>query len=57
MGDEFGDEDNPPYADWTGWLSGLAALRRFHELADHRPIWLSVDWPGMGDGVLVDELR
>jgi uncharacterized protein YndB with AHSA1/START domain len=51
------DGDNPPYADWTGWLSGLAALRRFHELADTRPIWLSVDWPGMGDGVLVDELR
>lgn len=51
------DSDNPPYADWTGWLSGLAALRRFHELPDARSIWLSVDWPGMGDGVLVEGLR
>jgi hypothetical protein len=51
------DGENPPHADWTGWLSGLAGLRRFHELADPRPIWLSVDWPGMADGVLVPELR
>lgn len=50
------DGDNPPYADWTGWLSGLAALRRFHELPGYRPIWESVEWPGMGDGVLVEGL-
>lgn len=50
------DAGNPPHADWTGWLSGLAALRRFHELPEFRSIWLSVDWPGMGDGVLVEEL-
>ncbi|WP_422772239.1 SRPBCC domain-containing protein [Plantactinospora sp. WMMC1484] len=33
--------DQPPYAGWTGWLSGLAELRRYHELADWRPIWLA----------------
>ncbi|MEN3611334.1 SRPBCC domain-containing protein [Plantactinospora sp. ZYX-F-223] len=32
--------DQPPYAAWTGWLSGVAELRRYHELADWRPIWL-----------------
>ncbi|MFY1674664.1 SRPBCC family protein [Plantactinospora sp. WMMB334] len=32
--------DRPPYAGWTGWLSGLAELRRYHELPDWRPIWL-----------------
>ncbi|GIG85149.1 SRPBCC family protein [Plantactinospora endophytica] len=32
--------DQPPYAGWTGWLSGLAELRRYHELTDWRPIWL-----------------
>jgi uncharacterized protein YndB with AHSA1/START domain len=51
------DGDNPPHADWTGWLAGMAALRRYHELPGYRPIWLSVDWPGMRDGVLADELR
>jgi uncharacterized protein YndB with AHSA1/START domain len=50
------DETNPPHADWTGWLGGMAALRRFHELPDFRSIWLSVEWPGMGDGALVEEL-
>ncbi|MGW7681237.1 SRPBCC family protein [Kribbella sp. NPDC054772] len=28
------DEDNPPYGAWIGWLSGAAALRRYHELPD-----------------------
>ncbi|MFY1689278.1 SRPBCC family protein [Plantactinospora sp. WMMB782] len=32
--------DRPPYAAWGGWLSGLAELRRYHELPDWRPIWL-----------------
>ncbi len=34
------DTTQPPYAGWAGWLSGLAELRRFHELSDWRPIWL-----------------
>lgn len=50
------DESNPPYADWTGWLSGMAALRRFHELAEFRSIWLSVDWPGISADALAKEL-
>lgn len=32
------DESNPPYGAWLGWLSGVAALRRYNELADWR-IW------------------
>lgn len=40
------DETNPPHADWTGWLSGMAALRRFHELPAFRPIWLAEERPG-----------
>jgi uncharacterized protein YndB with AHSA1/START domain len=32
--------ERPPYASWAGIISGLAELRRFHELADWRPIWL-----------------
>jgi hypothetical protein len=35
------DETNPPYPDWTGWLSGVAGLRRFHELPRFRSIWLT----------------
>lgn len=34
------DEARPPHAGWGGWLSGLAELRRFHELPDWRPIWV-----------------
>jgi uncharacterized protein YndB with AHSA1/START domain len=33
--------DRPPYAGWAGNLSGLSELRRFHEIPDWRPIWLS----------------
>jgi uncharacterized protein YndB with AHSA1/START domain len=35
------DPARPPYAAWTGWLSGVAELRRFHEIPDWRPIWLA----------------
>ncbi|MFV2103711.1 SRPBCC family protein [Micromonospora sp. LOL_024] len=34
------DEQNPPYASWSGIVSGLAELRRFHEVSDWQPIWL-----------------
>ncbi|HUR04839.1 MAG TPA: SRPBCC family protein [Nonomuraea sp.] len=30
-----------PYAGWCGILSGLSELRRFHEVADWSPIWVS----------------
>lgn len=39
------DEGNPPYAAWCGNVSGLFELRRFHEMADWQPIWLSVELP------------
>ncbi|MFC0007374.1 SRPBCC family protein [Micromonospora siamensis] len=39
------DEGNPPYAAWTGTVAGLAELRRYHEMADWRPIWLAVEMP------------
>ncbi|GIJ19772.1 SRPBCC family protein [Micromonospora lutea] len=34
------DEQNPPYAAWAGNVSGLAELRRFHEVPAGQPIWL-----------------
>nr|WP_230416886.1 SRPBCC domain-containing protein [Micromonospora tarapacensis] len=34
------DEQNPPYAAWSGTVSGLAELRRFHEVPDWQSIWL-----------------
>lgn len=49
------DTTQPPYGAWMGWLSGVAELRRFHELTDWRPIWLSVDLPGMPEGMLTIE--
>ena len=33
------DESNPPYGAWTGWLYGVAALRRYSELPDWK-IWI-----------------
>jgi uncharacterized protein YndB with AHSA1/START domain len=41
------DEQNPPYAAWAGSVSGLAELRRFHEMKDWQPIWLSSEVPGL----------
>ena len=46
------DEKNPPYDAWMGWLSGVAELRRYHELPDWRPVWLDVNVPGIPDGML-----
>jgi uncharacterized protein YndB with AHSA1/START domain len=44
--------DEPPYAAWLGWLSGVAELRRVHEVPDWRPMWVSLEMPGMPDGLL-----
>jgi uncharacterized protein YndB with AHSA1/START domain len=44
--------DEPPYAGWLGWLSGVAELRRYHEIPDWRPMWLGVEMPGIPDGML-----
>jgi uncharacterized protein YndB with AHSA1/START domain len=45
------DRNDPPYAGWIGWLGGVAALRRYHEVADWG-IWRSVEVPGMPAGML-----
>ncbi|MFE9694798.1 SRPBCC family protein [Micromonospora sp. NPDC005806] len=39
------DQGNPPYAAWCGNVSGLYELRRFNEMADWQPIWLSEELP------------
>ncbi|MFE9653114.1 SRPBCC family protein [Micromonospora sp. NPDC006431] len=39
------DESNPPYAAWSGSVSGLSELRRFHEVPDWQPIWLGEEQP------------
>lgn len=49
------DEKRPPYAGWLGWLSGVAELRRFHELSDWRPIWVEAQMPGVPDGMLATD--
>lgn len=41
------DVDNPPYAGWAGWLSGVAELRRYHEVPRWRTIWRHVEAPGV----------
>ncbi|MDQ1656358.1 MAG: hypothetical protein QOD41_1441 [Cryptosporangiaceae bacterium] len=46
------DVDNPPYPGWAGWLGGIAALRRYHELPRWRTIWREVEAPGMPAGML-----
>jgi uncharacterized protein YndB with AHSA1/START domain len=46
------DVDNPPYPGWAGWLGGIAALRRYHELPRWRTIWRQVEAPGIPAGML-----
>jgi uncharacterized protein YndB with AHSA1/START domain len=41
------DVDNPPYPGWAGWLSGVAELRRYHEVPGWRTIWRAVEVPGV----------
>ncbi|MEU7740360.1 SRPBCC family protein [Nonomuraea sp. NPDC049158] len=33
--------DRPPYAAWLGTISGVSELRRFHEVPNWSPIWVS----------------
>lgn len=35
------DEAQPPYAGWAGSLSGLYELRRYNEMTDWQPMWLT----------------
>ena len=44
--------DKPDYDGWSGWLGGVAELRRYHELKDWRPVWLAVEVDGLPDGML-----
>jgi uncharacterized protein YndB with AHSA1/START domain len=44
--------DEPPYAGWIGWLSGVAELCRYHEIPGWRPMWLGFEMPGIPDGML-----
>jgi uncharacterized protein YndB with AHSA1/START domain len=46
------DATNPPYPAWAGWLTGIAALRRYHELPGGRTIWRQIDMAGVPDGML-----
>lgn len=49
------DAGRPPYGAWAGWLSGVAELRRYHELPDWRPIWLRPEVPGLPEGMLTGD--
>ena len=42
------DAGRPPYGAWAGIVSGVAELRRFHELSDWRPIWLESEGAAAG---------
>jgi uncharacterized protein YndB with AHSA1/START domain len=44
--------DEPDHGAWAGWLGGLAELRRYHELANWRPLWLSVEMTGLPEGMI-----
>ena len=41
------DVDNPPYPGWAGWLTGVAELRRYHEVPRWRTIWRHIEAPGV----------
>ncbi|MEV6912186.1 SRPBCC family protein [Amycolatopsis sp. NPDC051071] len=47
----FSDE-KPPYGSWMGWLSGLAELRRFHEIDTWSPMWVDVYLEGTPEGLV-----
>jgi uncharacterized protein YndB with AHSA1/START domain len=46
------DPANPPYPGWAGWLTGIAALRRYHELSQWRPIWRGISVAGVPEGMM-----
>jgi uncharacterized protein YndB with AHSA1/START domain len=49
------DTAHPPYGPWLGWLSGFADLKRMLEVPNWRPMWHSMEMPGLPDGVLTLE--
>lgn len=46
------DTDRPPYGSWMGMLGGIAELRRYHGLANWRPIWLEVQLNNVPEGII-----
>ena len=48
------DRAQPPYDGWLGSLSGLAELRRYHEMKNWRPMWVEVQMDGTPDGLLTN---
>jgi uncharacterized protein YndB with AHSA1/START domain len=51
----FDDTQRPPYGAWMGWLSGVAELRRFHEVPGWRSRWFGFEAPEMPDGMIMNE--
>lgn len=49
------DTSQPPYGPWLGWLSGFADLKRMLEVPNWRPMWHSMEMPGLPEGVLTLE--
>lgn len=49
------DGSQPPYGSWMGWLSGFADMRRMLEVDGWRPMWHSMEVPGLPEGFLVLE--
>jgi uncharacterized protein YndB with AHSA1/START domain len=49
------DEQRPPYGAWMGWLSGVAELRRYHEIPNWRALWFGIEMPGMPEGMLTTD--
>ena len=49
------DTANPPYPGWAGWLTGVAALRRYHELPGWRPMWRQMKVAGVPDEMFVTQ--
>ena len=45
------DLTNPPYPGWAGWLGGISALRRYHELPRSRSIWRQIEAAGVPEGM------
>ena len=47
--------DNPPYAGWSGWLTGISGLRRYHEQPGSRPIWRAIELAGVPMGMFTED--
>jgi hypothetical protein len=55
LGQSGFDHANPPYPGWAGWLSGIAALRRYHELPRWRSIWRQVEITDVPAGMMATD--